>query len=450
MLTLALTLQVCVLLNMNHSNVDCPLPKVAEALKSYIHTRAETANIRRAINSSFRSQNGQVDSITLLSPESAPSDKALDQCTGIRKAYANALRAHKAAQAKLENVRSEIQQLRGSERAAGDADHHNEEEALAVHNSISEIRQTQRRQKLRVIEQAFQDITAKAQERGDLEERLNELRKEEPPLLVLPQGEQAPTAAVDARVLELKKAVIVAHGEASKSRSRLMSSHQIENGSHETNSEIRVEALRTARDELIRLIELELAKLPDTTVESARIDPSPSVNASDTMAEGRPNQQDVQRLYDDYIAARKTLVTTLQDRAAEPPSLTNGSARQGATDGLNKPPHTLLATQILPYISDLRTCSEAEQALVEQSSYLRRQVAFSTDNIRRSRLRLADESLLVPPGAASALPWVDAAREARGDDAQHVEASLERGEESLRKAHFTIEGLRGFGSMSAL
>lgn len=420
---------------MGLSGIECPLPEVAKSLAPYIHTREETLEIRRTINSAFSNQDGKLNSIALLDSNIKIGENALSGCTGVRKAYQNALDAHKSSQARIAKVRNEIWALQETSLHNGSARHERNLDEKVVEDAIDAIRHEQRRQKLQIVERAFQAITTKVQLRGDLEQKLNELQlTHSEPVSVL-SSQQPSISVVDGQILELKKAVIRAQRDVDASQPQL-ATEALPNG---LPAGVRTEALRRTRDELISLIEAELAKLPEDTTGFDGVD-GPASHAQAHQSTGTTHDlNDVQRLYDNYVDTRASLVTTMNDHFTEAASLTNASAVKTSTHTAPSAQQTSLAAQILPFTSELQSCSENEQAMMEQNSYMRRQVAYSSSNIQQARLRLADESLLVAPGATSAMSWVEAAKEARAGDHEHIETRLQSGEQSLRDVQARME-----------
>ena len=421
---------------MQSGEIGCPLPEVAKALRPYIHSRSETARIRRAINVSLQESEVPLSSIGLLSADTAPSTRILDNCAGVRKAYAAALRAHKVAQSKLAGVQQEIELLR-DEANGVEQGRRALETQTAVKESIDLLRQNQRRRKLQIVNHALQAIEAENKSRPSLQNRLRELtpvHSQAPP-----QQKQSQDQDLQIQLLRLKKEIIICQRDL-RSVGAKSASTAHEDGVSHTSADVRTRALRRARDELIGLIEAELAKMPEG--EEEEISEPDEARRTETFPRSDTVQDNVQKLYDEYVEARKAIVAAVNAQPADPsPVLESDLPPTKSAVQATKPADVSLAVQILPYVSELRALSEAEQGLVEQSSYLRRQIAHSSTNIQQAILRLSDESLLVAPGAARTGVWVEAAEEARREDADMLRARLQAGEESLGSARATIERL---------
>ena len=153
-----------------------PLPDVESALAPYIHTREETARIRRIINHSLFTNSTDthesLNRITLIhgpasqTDDGSPAARSVAQLathpgdySGVRGAYIRALNANRAAREKYDCLRAEVESLVQSPNAEHNARRRNtsrnEDSDRAVKDSITAIRTRQTNAKLDAIESAL-------------------------------------------------------------------------------------------------------------------------------------------------------------------------------------------------------------------------------------------------------------------------------------------------------
>ena len=99
----------------------------------------------------------------------------------------------------------------------------------------------------------------------------------------------------------------------------------------------------------------------------------------------------------------------------------------------------LQALDILPYLPTLIASSRTESGLLQQSAHLRQQLVLASEETSRTIQRLAGESYLVSPSAASMEAWAKAADDAATKVKGFVEEQVRVGEESVQMAR---EGLQ--------
>lgn len=90
-----------------------------------------------------------------------------------------------------------------------------------------------------------------------------------------------------------------------------------------------------------------------------------------------------------------------------------------------------MALRVLPFIDILRSTAQDETAMMQHTSYLRRQVTAVSTETEQLLTRLSDESHMVRPGTSHTAAWAEAAREARSGDKDAIHSRLVTGETSI-------------------
>lgn len=424
------------------SRLHCPIPAVEEALSPYIGTRENIYKTRQALSSALSASTGADDAplspLTLIDGiVPAKDEQPPITFNGVRKAYVAALRAHQDAQSRFTALKSEVATLQTD---ILDIDQHAAEASLSRANErITFLRQEQRRKKLQLIQNAFQDVATTKGHPTTLDEIIQTSHRDQPvPPPTGPQLQQ-PLDETEAHVFKLKKAVLQARNELERPEPSTLT---LENGS--TPQDRMVSPLQLARDELIAWIEGELAKLPDNLdggddpLERDESQATPSENPSEGL-DTTSNLDTIRESYERYIAARQALVSVASRPASQTPASSGPLSRISQPAAPTAAPSgPALASSVLPYISPLLGTSLTERALLQQSSYLRRQLGTASSATSQAIARLADESHLVGSGTGVMAAWLDACRDAEEETTAAVRARVEAGEESLARA---MEGL---------
>ncbi|THW75631.1 hypothetical protein D6D19_03863 [Aureobasidium pullulans] len=403
---------------------DFPLPDLANALGPYIRPREEVAEIRRGIDS-FLAQHVQHENIptskatlpiTETSTQSVP-----ENITGVRRAFMQALIARQKAQNQYDALKAELNLMQNKP----EEQESNESKANPVAETVALIRQRQRRDKLLVIEKTLDNLekVRHTSRYADPSELLNGMQAQLPPPLAQ-QSQDESLAEAQSHVFELQKAVLRAQSSVQSRPSNV--------SVQETNPEDwkRAYALRRARDDLIAWLESELAKLSE---DDDHMDPDldmPTDFGAESLDETRATLQD---LYSKYIASRERLVSTLniqyktKSNPVQPPL-----ERQTSTTNDDKSNNTGMALRVLPFIDILRSTAQDETAMMQHTSYLRRQVTAVSTETEQLLTRLSDESHMVRPGTSHTAAWAEAAKDARFRDMEMVDSHLAAGETSIK------------------
>lgn len=403
---------------------QCPLPELAEALRPYIKPREEIAEIRRGIDSllsqHIKDDNIPISKVTLSIAETSAQSTLNSPFNGARRAFMQALIARQKAQSQYDTLKAELDLL---QHTPTEKENHEKENSVA--NTVALIRQRQRRDKLLVIDKALDDLekVRHTSRYADPSELLNGMQSQIPPPLAQ-QSQDESLAEAQSHVFELQKAVLRAQSTI-QSTPRVISSQK-----PVTEEWKRAYALRRARDELIAWIEDELAKL---SVGEEHDDLGLDMQG-DIGAESRDEiKTTLSDLYNKYITSRERLIRILNTQYTETDSIPAKPLPEGQQlTTSDKPSNTAaLASEVLPFIGILRSTAQEEAALMQHTSYLRRQITTVSAETEQLLVRLSDESHMVRPGTSHTTAWAEAARDTRSADKDIIHSRLVTGETSI-------------------
>ncbi|KAI5240264.1 hypothetical protein E4T43_06220 [Aureobasidium subglaciale] len=403
---------------------QCPLPELAEALGPYIRSREEVTKIRRGIDflltQFVHDENVPISKATLSVAETSAQSAINTPFNGVRRAFMQALNARQKAQSQYDALKAEF----GLLQSPADKRENTETKGDPVADTVAIIRQRQRRDKLLVIDNALDNLekVRHSSPYADPSELLNGMQAQIPPPLAQ-QSHDESLAEVHSHIFELQKAVL-------RAQSNIQSKPHI-NHAKDTNLEDwkRAYALRRARDDLIAWIEGELARLSE---DEDHMDPDLEMPA-DTGAESLEDiKTTLQNLYDKYINSRQQLLRVLNtDYRAKSGGVRPVLDRQQSATSDPQSSNAGLASTILPFIEILRPTAQDEAALMQHTSYLRRQVTTVSAETEQLLIRLSDESHMVRPGTSHTASWTEAAKDARTRDADIINPHLGIGETSI-------------------
>lgn len=439
----------------------CPLPKeVAEALQPYIKTRQEVEHVRRGLQASF-----PVSTLDTArkSYSETPEPGGL---TGVRKAYLQALQAHRVAQERYDALKTELEQLSRSEPTPGGAQGNTT--AFLTESYVPLIRQRERRRKLAIVEKTLAKITAAG---GDtVVESFDKVAKREVGELPHPpstSGYADRELESDYDLTRLKKAILSTKRELEEHEELSAQANGIAEG--DINPHADLKALQKTHSELTAWMENQLAMISD--VDSTKDGSSSTYSAADNSAgeEAAFSLSDIENLYKQYLDSRQRLlrVVSHQERQDSSPSSSPDTARHRSTSPttpttttttLDSDPSLPAPSElILPYLSRLTSTKQTSQSLSQQTTHLRRQLTLAETQTQDILTRLADESHLVQPeyhhhrrrggggggGAPQGQDWREAAEEAREATVNIVKKRVESGNAFAEQAVQTLESIHG-------
>lgn len=483
------------------TTLPCPLPQVDEALRPYIHARQETLRIRKVLAEHLQSQIQQhveqgaestaITSLTLacsppsLLPETQAN--APPELTGLRKRYWEAVQAHQLAKKRRDALHSELDELQQeSHNSRSAVEPRNfppftttapfpaivpESSSQDTQNYIALLHQRRRHAKLQILLDAL-DRIADTQP-NPLQRDVRQWVKDKlgdapvPPLDMSSGSDGANSAAAissseDAakdEVLRLKKELLLAKQSLDAERDRRAAAGGSQAGQ---SIEAQVVALRAARDELIAWIESELAKLAEgdesvlcaTPPRQQHDEAAADARDDESAKSDRPVQEQVEALYERYVAARASLVAAADTAAAVAKAASSAPSppqQHAPSSSAAEPTQSLPPSAVLPFVPALLQSARDERALVQQSTYLRHRIARAQEEARGTMQRLASESHMVAPGAESGLAWARKAVEAAGEMEGVVVGRLAAGEANVEGARAILGELearrRVFGGL---
>lgn len=445
---------------MNDVLEGCPLPKeVAEALQPYIKTRQEVEHVRRGLQASF-----PVSTLDTArkSYSETPEPGGL---TGVRKAYLQALQAHRVAQERYDALKTELEQLSRSEPTPGGAQGNTT--AFLTESYVPLIRQRERRRKLAIVEKTLAKITAAG---GDtVVESFDKVAKREVGELPHPpstSGYADRELESDYDLTRLKKAILSTKRELEEHEELSAQANGIAEG--DINPHADLKALQKTHNELTAWMENQLAMISD--VDSTKDGSSSTYSAAENSAgeEAAFSLSDIENLYKQYLDSRQRLlrVVSHQERQDSSPSSSPDTARRRSTSpttptttttALDSDPSLPAPSElILPYLSRLTSTKQTSQSLSQQTTHLRRQLTLAETQTQDILTRLADESHLVQPehhhhrrrgggggGAPQGRDWREAAEEAREATVNVVRKRVESGNAFAEQAVQTLESIHG-------
>lgn len=443
---------------MNDVLEGCPLPKeVAEALQPYIKTRQEVEHVRRGLQASF-----PVSTLDTArkSYSETPEPGGL---TGVRKAYLQALQAHRVAQERYDALKTELEQLSRSEPTPGGAQGNTT--AFLTESYVPLIRQRERRRKLAIVEKTLAKITAAG---GDtVVESFDKVAKREVGELPHPpstSGYADRELESDYDLTRLKKAILSTKRELEEHEELSAQANGIAEG--DINPHADLKALQKTHSELTAWMENQLAMISD--VDSTKDGSSSTYSAAENSAgeEAAFSLSDIENLYKQYLDSRQRLlrVVSHQERQDSSPSSSPDTARRRSTSPttpttttttLDSDPSLPAPSElILPYLSRLTSTKQTSQSLSQQTTHLRRQLTLAETQTQDILTRLADESHLVQPehhhhhrrrggGVPQGQDWREAAEEAREATVNVVRKRVESGNSFAEQAVQTLESIHG-------
>ncbi|KAF2723234.1 hypothetical protein K431DRAFT_301833 [Polychaeton citri CBS 116435] len=417
----------------------CPEPKLSEALAPFIKSRQEVSAIRQALHAQLESQlclekDNHLTISNLGNTEVKNPAYDRNGLSGVRQAYINALEANRAAQAKLEALKIEVQELNPS----GTVHQRSGSESLPTAHLMLLLRQRERMRRLKVLKGAYNEIEQQASRNASI--HLDDLVEDSigtQPLLPTTQATGSEKLAeVEEIVLDLKKATL-----KTKRKLDLMKVDDeaaVGRDHTESSQDAKLYALKQAHTFMVKWVEDRLASISQVGLAHQETEEDHTT----LMGEEKPRiceAKEIQSMYQSYLDARQRLVQAVGSSPSQSAGPADVSTRQRETSLLQ---HTVAkvppSVVVLPYVRALSSYKQEAAALQEQSSFARRQLATSDDAAARLLKRLADESHLVQYGALSGQDWRNAAADMGQTDKDLISEYLELGNTSATEASRTL------------
>ncbi|KAL9085108.1 MAG: hypothetical protein Q9165_007752 [Trypethelium subeluteriae] len=451
----------------------CPLPAVQEALAPCIHDRSETLRIRKQLDQylfGLLESNGDSGGAHLAHalPSQTTNVRNIPlPISGVRRSYLKALQTHLAAKTKLEELRSDLGELKSGRIHTIDM-HTDSKGSGSIEDYVSLLRLRQRHRRLEVVEKYLGALTSDVNDtKTGLRNAVKQAIGDHPEAPASMLNNEKGDIHSNELVTKLKKAVLVAKCDLDGVR-RADDAQQDGTKSTKPDPDADIRALRHARDELIGWIEEQLAKVPEeasTHEEDAALEKDEPAGRTITLS-------DIEEQYKGYISSRESLVRFIEsiDTAStstllsptsptkrtlfsrQSPKISGTSPTSATRQPIGAPKAPSQAVSLLPYIPALTETSRASQALLSQTAFLRRQLASAEDERKATLERLAQESHLLPAGAqAKVSAWNQAAAGARKEMRDFVEGKVGTGERALARGvaslNDVVEERKAIGSL---
>jgi hypothetical protein len=255
-----------------------------------------------------------------------------------------------------------------------------------------------------------------------------------------------------------------------KREQRLLSKVKAEGApcnSSATSAGSRLQALGTARNELINWIETELAKAGESPGDSDNQD------FKSTEKEGKEYIDSqlslIQRKYSQYTKARQALIIAVSGSPETPAPTATEDDKETRTLKEEVEKTNAISHILQPYLEELTSVSNQQKSIIQQKSHLTISLAKQLKEAGQGLDRLAEESHLLPSyplagsqrkaletsfgdeisnhekpdSARRARAWVHASELASKATKEAVTAKLEEGEVAILDARQTLLDLQG-------
>jgi hypothetical protein len=308
---------------------------------------------------------------------------------------------------------------------------------------VSLLRQRQRYAELQVVQQSLDKLltakpsTAAADPRASIKSAIGEQ-----PDLPAERLEQLSQAEEDQTwVFKLKQEVLEARTAMERAQAARKKAQDELQG--EPSLQVQVHALERARDELVDWVQGELAKMEEDSVfleDASPVKRPLNVAAPVDLASA---ETQIRESYNKYVEARAGLLeahASLQHSADVQIDAENGGQSTPPEESkamASKP--VRLITKLLPYLPHLTQIANNERSLLQQSVYLKNQIASADQDIEEALLRLSGESHLLPAGSKDVSAWGKTAREAEAATETFVKERLQASRQEVGSVSTIVE-----------
>lgn len=405
------------------TDLQCPVPAIGEALSPWVHSRLETQRIRQQISQylSTLSHGGQgYDPLLECAAPSINLGAEPGTIDGLHKRYYEALRANVTARENYQRVKQELQDLR-STAILEQSSSSQENKRQALDKYIRSQRQRRQHVRLNVIQDTLSQLTDHAPRslHDDLGALVREATGEAPDIPKVALGAAENDEEVKELLFHLKRSLLLSKQATERASLPDHNEHTNGNGHLQPSTAAQVYALRLARSQLISWIEGELSKISDGEGDSSMIetDEASAANASQPELPTEEHMlQGIQSMYEGYVTARRNLIRDIDTATTATAQRVTATMRtpqkQGAAASVgDRPPPSDAITyaDLMTAIPTFIQTSLNERVLIQQASYLRRQLNTASEETTANVQRLAGESYLVPTDASSTTAWATAA-----------------------------------------
>jgi hypothetical protein len=430
------------------AQTTCPIPEVDRALSSYIHNREDTLRIRRTLSKYLTSSLRPVSAATQNQHLNHECPQNLSAAStnppGLKDArleYLQALRAKSQAQTRHRELQASLEDLRNRYVAENPTQPESEYDNEVTRGYVALLRQRRRHAELLVIQESLDKLltakpsTAAADPRASIKSAIGEQ-----PDLPAQRLEQLSQAEDDQTwVFKLKQEVL----EARTAMERAQAARKKAQDEMQPSLQAQVHALERARDELVDWVQGELAKMEEDSVfleDASPVKRPLNVAAPVDLASA---ETQIRESYNKYIEARASLLeahASLQQPLNVRTDDQNGgqtTPNEESKTTATKPVRPI--TKLLPYLPHLTQIANNERSLLQQSVYLKNQIASADQDIEEALLRLSGESHLLPAGSKDVSAWGKTAREAEAATDAYVRERLQAARQEIGSVSTIVE-----------
>lgn len=387
--------------------------KSHHSLEPFIKQRQKVSQIRRVLalhlSSHISSQEGSPIS-TPLSLLDATSDvgPASNGVRGIRREYLRCVRANINARQEYEKIRRQHQLHIRPEKhhlRRGSRDDSKEEGSpeISLDHFLDVVKYRRKHERLRILQDYLDMLAQKPAAAADhLDPRV--VLKDVgslPPVpteVMINTGVPKESKRTDLNELvdQLEKSVLRAKMLLKKEQkllAKVKADGQPRNASS-TNSGSRLQALGTARNELINWIETELAKAGESA-DSGNDQASKSV---EKKGKDYIDSQliSINRQYSQYTKARQSLILAATGSLEAPPPTAIQKDPEVSTGNEEVDTASTMSYVLHPYLAELMCVSNEQKSMIQQKSHITISLAKQLKEAGQGLDRLAEESHLLP------------------------------------------------------
>ena len=240
----------------------------------------------------------------------------------------------------------------------------------------------------------------------------------------------------------LKKAILEVRHKLDEHEAATVQANGVLHG--DLNPHADLHALKKAHNELTAWMEQQLAMISD--LEAPKDGNGETTEQEKTNGESEYSMKDIESLYEQYLESRERLLEIANDSSSGMASTPSSPEVIRRPSNTPEPEQSQSASEaLLPYLSRLVLMRQAERDLLQQSSYVRRQLHTAETRTHEVLDRLASESHLVQPelrrGTSYGTVWKTASAEAGKSTAETTIPRLKAGQASADSASKSLEAI---------
>lgn len=381
---------------------------IQQGLEPYIRERQETSRVRKIL-ATFLSSQVLLDEASISPPLSLVNIATTIKSPsggvrGVRKEYIRCVQANIKAQREYESVKLDHRSPIDNDKLRSHPSRGCDDPGENLVSFLEVIKLRRKHERLRVI-QDYTDKLAQRPAAAVSHPDLNFVLKDMQSLPKVPQevmnasGSRHDSEGTDIRLLveHLEKSVLRAKLLLKKERKLLVKVKSGEAAADHCPVRrcSRLEALGSARNDLINWIETELARAGENSEDSEEGQDRKIMEKKDKhYLESQPAM--IQKRYMQYTKARQNLILTVITRL-EPPISTVSDAEAEQLHGEDKMAKTNALSHITyPYLDELALISNEQKFIIQQKSRVTISLAKQLKEAGQGLDRLAEESHLLP------------------------------------------------------